>query len=295
MGSGYISLAIALGGGLVKAFCGKKTSGLVGKLGDAVFLSFFRMLLCILIGGGCVLLSEGASAFTANPLCFGLAAMSGVFTASFLISWLFAVQTGAFTMIDVFITLGTIIPMRVSTRLLGEAIRPMQWLGFLLLVISVLVMCSYNNSIKTKMTVRSFLLLVLAGASNGMADLSQKLFTAYCIGESNAVFNFYTYLICGVLLGVLLLFQKGKAESANRVKQGAWYILFMAIGLFVNSFFKVQAAQILPAARLYPVNQGAALILTAVMAAVFFGEKITPKCVLGLCCTFVALCMMNLF
>ena len=40
--------------------------------------------------------------------------------------------------------------------------------------------------------------------------------------------------------------------------------------------------------------QGISLVITIVMAALLFGERITVKSALGMALTFAALCMMNL-
>ena len=49
----------------------------------------------------------------------------------------------------------------------------------------------------------------------------------------------------------------------------------------------------LPAAQLYPLNQGGSLILSSVMAAVFFKEKLTMPCVLGILTAFAGLLFIN--
>ena len=68
----------------------------------------------------------------------------------------------------------------------------------------------------------------------------------------------------------------------------------MAAGLFVYNYFKTCAAEIVPAAEMYPLMQGISLVITIVMAALLFGERITWKSALGIALTFAALCMMNL-
>jgi len=45
---------------------------------------------------------------------------------------------------------------------------------------------------------------------------------------------------------------------------------------------------------LYPLISGAALILSALMACIFFKEKITPKCILGIIIAISAIVIMNL-
>lgn len=64
-------------------------------------------------------------------------------------------------------------------------------------------------------------------------------------------------------------------------------------GKKMTSYFKTLAAGFLLSAQLYPLNQGATLILSTAMAAVFFGEKPNAKCIAGILCAFVGLIVMN--
>ena len=68
----------------------------------------------------------------------------------------------------------------------------------------------------------------------------------------------------------------------------------MSVCLFMNSFFKTKAATYLTSAQLYPLNQGCGLMLSSVMAALFFKEKLTAKCVIGLITAFAGLLIINL-
>jgi multidrug transporter EmrE-like cation transporter len=67
----------------------------------------------------------------------------------------------------------------------------------------------------------------------------------------------------------------------------------MSVMLIANSYFKTKAATHLDSAQLYPLNQGMALILSTLMASVFFKEKLTLKCVVGIFIAFIGLIVMN--
>lgn len=67
----------------------------------------------------------------------------------------------------------------------------------------------------------------------------------------------------------------------------------MAICLYANSYFKTLASEHLSAVLLYPLNQGCALILSAVMAAVLFRERLTAKAVFGILTAFAGLLIIN--
>lgn len=299
---GYLLIALALAAGVVKGYCGKKTSGYVTQLKDAAFANLVRMGICILIGFFVVLFSCGLQPLAVSWQTLGITALSGVGTALFVVSWLMAVRRGAYMLVDVFLMLGLIVPIGGSAIFFHEQIRYNHWLGFAILLVAVLLLCSYNNSIKTRLTLPSVLLLCLSGFSSGVADFSQKLFVHRAADTPIAVFNFYTYLFAAVLLAIFYLTQRGGksaepadgASGADKTKYILFYIPIMAICLFLNSLFKTYAALYLDAAILYPLNQGAALVLSSVMAAVFFGEKMKRKSVLGILLAFCALMVMNM-
>jgi multidrug transporter EmrE-like cation transporter len=68
----------------------------------------------------------------------------------------------------------------------------------------------------------------------------------------------------------------------------------MALCLFANSYFKTLAAARLDAVLMYPLNQGAALILSSAMASLLFREKLTAKAIAGIVLAFAGLVIINL-
>lgn len=298
MALGYLFIALAMVGGTAKAYCGKRTSGLIRTTTDAVYMNAVRMAVCIVVGFLFAAAQTGSlSSFVLPAPGIAISVLSGVCQAGFVLFWLLSVKTGAYVMVEVFILLGTILPIVVCQLCFDETTRPLQWIGYLVLLCAVFLMCSYNNTIKTKLTVKSYALLFAAGITNGLSDLSQKLFTRLQPAESKAVYNFYTFAIAAAVLGIVLLCLRGREREGNTVcrqKKLYLYIGIMAAGLFVYNYFKTCAAGIVPAAEMYPLMQGISLVITIVMAALLFGERITVKSALGMALTFAALCMMNL-
>ncbi|MBR5499995.1 MAG: DMT family transporter [Clostridia bacterium] len=293
---GYLFLMIALLAGATKGYCGKKTSGYTDNFGDAVLANEIRMVLCIIIGFLIVLASGDLSTLIPSVKMLGISALSGIFTAIFVVTWLISVKKSAYMMVDIFLMLGVLIPLLASNIFFGETIKMTQWLGIVLLFVAVILMCSYNNAIKAKLTPSSLILLLLCGVSSGIADFSQKLFTK-CISDSSAAaFNFYTYLFAGLILMVFfaVTYKKDEPVDKPKIKKIFGFILIMAICLFANSFFKTLASGYLSAVLLYPLNQGCALILSAVMASAFFKEKLTGKAILGILIAFSGLLVINL-
>lgn len=293
---GYIFLLIALFAGATKGYCGKKTSNYVNEYKDAMLANSVRMALCILIGLGTVAAGTGGiSALAVNRTTLLITLLSGTANAAFLVLWLLAVKKGAYMMLDVFCMIGILIPIIGCAALFGEQISINHIIGFAILLAAVCIMCSYNNSIKTKITFSSLILLLLCGVTNGLCDFSQKLFVKMSADVPISVFNFYTYAFSAVILICCYFFFAHKSESKEPMnfKPLMIYIPIMSVCLFLYSYFKTLAAGYLPSAQLYPLAQSGALILSSIMSAVFFGEKLTAKCIAGIAMSFAALIIIN--
>lgn len=296
---GYLFLALALLAGSTKGYCGKKTSGFVKEYKDAMFTNFVRMVLCILISFLLLALSGRLSLLAVDLNVVLITLLSGVTTSVFVVAWLLAVRRGAYMMLDVFLMLGVIVPLLLSEFLFDEKIRLNQWAGLLVLLVAVVIMCSYNNQIKEKMSLKSLGLLVLCGIANGLTDFSQKLYVKTVADSSAAVFNFYTYIFSALVLLVFYLGAKvtdktGSSSETDVLRRVGGYVAVMSVCLFLNSYFKTMAAGILPSAILYPLSQGASLILSSFMSMLFFKEKLTAKCITGIALSFAGLLIINL-
>lgn len=296
---GYLFLAISLLAGSAKGYCGKKTSGYVSGYKDAMMANTIRMLLCILIGAVLIIAGGNAAQLKPTPEMLAISALSGVTTSIFVVCWLISVKKGAYMMLDVFLMLGVLVPIVAGHFVFGEAIKPTQWIGIGVLFIAVMIMCSYNNSIKEKMSISALVLLIVCGVANGLTDFSQKLFVKQMSEVPIAVFNFYTYVFSAAVLGIFFaIFSiKEKTQGASAglygLKRIFGYIAVMSVCLFANSYFKTMAAGFLDSAQLYPLNQGMALMLSSIMSAVLFHERLTIKCILGLVISFAGLIIIN--
>lgn len=292
---GYLFLSIALAAGATKAYCGKKMGSFAANTQSAVLINIIRMCLCTLFGILLILLGSHCGFLTLDKKALLISAISGISTSVFVVTWLLAVKKSAYMMVDVFLMLGTLVPMVTGYFAFGEDITLKQWIGFAVLIAATLIMCSYNNSIKTRLALSTLIHLIICGMSNGITDFSQKWFVKDFPQIPASVFNFYTYVFAALTLIVFyaLTLKKEKPEFEAGSKHKYVYILIMSAALILNSLFKTFAAAHLDSARLYPLNQGAALIISTTMAALFFKEKITLKSVIGIGLAFIGLIIMN--
>lgn len=285
-------VAIAVLAGVTKGYCGKKTSGLATYFHDAVYVNAVRFGMCALLGCSICLLQDGIS--TLKPVTgLWVALISGLAQAAFSTTWLLAVRTGAYTMLDAFLTAGILIPTVFCRIFYQEPIFPLQWMGFAVLVGAVCLMCSYNNSIKQKLTVKSVGLLIACSASGGVVDLAQKVMNHSYPEVSAATYQCYTYLFAMAMLAVLTVVIRPKGTKLVSVRKCGWQLGVMAVCLFVNSYSKLFAARKLPAVAMYSVCQGGGLILSALMAAVFFHEPVKKRSGLAMILIFAAMLLIT--
>ena len=291
---GYIFTAFVLLAGLTKGFCGKKISGEVSTVKGTFYMNMLRMLICVAVGFFIVLVNRESS-FEIDVKTLMITVVSGVSTALFVVSWIFCVRNGAYVMIDVFLMLGGGLTIALCKIFFNETVFLNQLIGFLLLVIASYIMCSYSSNIKGSFSFSSFLLLFFCGIFNGLTDFSQKWFIHSKPTGDVGVFNFYTYLFAVIILFISFIIanKTEKAQNDGKSLKVFLVICVMAVCLFAYSYFKTMAAKYIPAAILYPLTSGAAIVLSAVMASAFFKEKITPKCVLGITIAIVAIIVMN--
>ena len=295
---GYLFLFLALLFGLIKVYCGKKTSYVANCSMNAIIINTVRMVISFFIGIAIALISGTETFFFEQPEAVLIAFMSGACMACFTVSWLLSVNNSAYMLVEVFVMGGVFVPLILCRLFYGEPVSILQGIAGILLIISVYFMCSYDKIEKGKMTFKNFWLLILCAISSGMSDFSQKVYVKEFENISIILFNIYTYLFAAIILiGIYVIFklkEKNKQESSYViVKPVFYYVLIMAGCLFLNSYFKTLSSKHLDAVLLYPLNQGLAVVFSFVMSVVLFKEKMNYKGTAGIIIALVSVIIIN--
>ena len=307
---GYLYAGLTVLAGITKGYCGKKTSGTIKGMRATILFNTVRMLICIPIGLVFVWRAAGLGGLAVTPAELLISAVSGVSTAAFVVLWLICVRRGAYMMAEVFITLGVAVPVALSAMLFAEPLRINHVIGMILLVLAAYILYTYDKALhaakepeqpqpkKKSVSAVTVAVLCLSGLANGVTLFAQKWFRQ----ESSAdvsVFNLYTYVFAAAALAVCYAVSR-RAEpereeiSKEDLKRLGIYVCVMSLCIFLYSYFSVTAAGYLPSYQLYPLLQGMSLVLSLLMSAVCFGEKITVRSVIGIAVTFAALICINL-
>ena len=297
---GYLFLTLALSAGGVKAFCGKKISGKTPTLKNAILTNFVRMLFCIVFGFLFVVILDGASALSMDKNAIWLAFGGGLATCVFLVSWLLAMRKNAYMTVEAFVLSSMLIPVLLKLIFYGETVGVYQWIGLSILLFSVFLMSIYNKQSKGKVSVLGLVLLPVVCLGNGLNLFTQNLFKQEFSSFSAAAFNFYVYLFAAALLGIAYFFTPEKAMEEGEEKEPLFdrgkllYIAVMAVCLFCNSYFLTLANGYLPAVKLNPLANVAALLIGSVLSVVCFKEKLKTVSVIGISLMIIGVIFINL-
>ncbi len=294
---GYLYTLLAVSSNEVNGYCGKMSSNYTAGLRDAMLFNAIRMGIAVLMAMVISVISGGIQSLKIHSEDVISIVMSGIFNPIFLVTWLISIKTGAYLMVSVFLMLGVIVPSMGSQILYGEMVYPFQWLGFGILLLSAVVLCSYNNKIKTKIRFSDLLLLLACGLSCGLNDFSQKIFTKNASGTPVSTFNCYAFLVAAfVLLMCYFVLPKDKRSCFSKgfSKSIMLYIGVMAACLFLYAFFQTQATKFLSTAVTFPMTRGLSLVFSAAMAAICFKEKINLKCIIGIVLALTGILIINI-
>lgn len=294
---GYLLLSFALFAGLAKGYVGKLTSTKVEYFKDALFVNIIRCFLCGVLGFFVVVFQNGFGAFSLTLTEFIICVFSAIFNSMFCVAWLYAYKNEAYMFLSVFTMLGSIVTGILGLVVYNEPISTYKIIGMVLLVVAVYIMSLYNNAIKGKITLSGLITLIIGGLGTTLADFSQKVYRAETTGVSSK-FTFYTYVIAFIVqfLVWLAIKNQGSQKQPSFLKSKKYIVFYViySIFLYINLLSKTIASSTIPASQMYPLLQGANLILSAVMAAVLMKERLNTKSIISIIIALVAIFLITM-
>ena len=317
----YVVLLSALLCLTIKGYSGKRVSGYVKTNENAFAFSLLRMIFCIIIGLGFVLF-EGAAEFLLPEMkMLAICLLSGTANAAFLVFWMLAVRKNSMVLVDVGLTLGSLLPSVLCLLMFDEPFAVSKMVGFLIILVATLVLSSDGEE-KRKKTVIGMLLLILAALGDGLTGFSQQLYKhCYTDGGSLAkdvlypktIYHLYTYVFSAILLVTVLLGYRiaawrnsnksfetdsapANAEKALTPRVVA-HIFVMAACLFLANYLQTVATADynMSSQLMYPVIRGGTLVTVNIVATCFFGERMTVRKIIGSVIAVFGIVSMSIF
>ena len=279
MGAAFLLAILLLR--VLQNFCAKRSSQLYPETrhGQAQYLACLFGVSSLL--GGIALCLDGMPMHMDGRM-LGIAAISGTTLVLAQVCMLLAMQSGTMVIVTAFSTAGLIVPCVAGALFLGEGMSVLQWLGVALFIAASYLLGRSAKAQNGRFGKRTVLLLIFALLGNGGTMLCQKLFTRLCPLGSVSAFSMLSFAIPALFFGMLLLLDRAKGTRQGMDRKLFLPILLLSAALFLMNQLVTKAAAFVPSAVLFTVPNAGNNVIAAVMAAVWFREKITANALAGL-------------
>ncbi len=227
-----------------------------------------------------------------------IAGLSGLSLAGGSVCGLIAMQSGTMTLSSMFSSAGLLVPCFAGIFLFGEHIGIFQWAAMALLMVSAYLLIKSSKDIYPQFSLKTFILLILSMLTNGLTMLFQKLFSYYVTDGSVSMFSFLTFAIPAVLLAVFgkCICGADKEEKSFRMpKKLVLAAVLLAAAVFVINQLATLAASSISSIVLFASINGGATIITALVGAIMYKEKLNARSTVGVILGIAALILIKAF
>ncbi len=225
----YLFFAVALtgvvGGGAATMLYRRKISQyrtLLLGMAAAIALAALSFLAASVIGGGFEALLMEMEASILHS-----AVLSGISEAVLYSLLLYFLLRGEQT-VNVFLTMGTVLPIVLGSVLYFESVGIKEWLGILLVLLGAVAMCGYVVSGRERFTPAYIAGLTLCTLALGCSCFSKRMLIASSSVMRGSAFNFHSLILSSVLLFslyALIRLLEYNREKRNASKSGARHSL----------------------------------------------------------------------
>ena len=179
--------------------------------------------------------------------------------------------------------LGIIVASGVTVRLWGEEMTVNLILG---LVIACIAFCLLLEGKKTFSGMIPIVFLV-----GGLAEIAKKVYTIHSVDEHILMFNFLAFFVC-LILSAAVLYKKKHCLHLKKEE----LILGDLIGVsnLIASYATIVVLTEIPASVVFPTLSGGNILLTTLFGAMFYGETLNRRKVIGILFAIASLVLMNL-
>lgn len=221
------------------------------------------------------------------------ASLSGCALAITSLCSLYALSTGTMALSSLFGTAGLLIPAIAGIFMFDEILSVWQWVAMAIFMVGAYLLIGSSKAIFGKFSLKTFFVLLLSLVMNGATMLLQKVFGMTVEGGNVSLFSLLSFASGAALLAISLIIIKAKnAVSAKKLgidrphevfpKSLYLFGLALAFALFVINQLATLSTPLISAVVLFAIINGGATLISAIVGAVMYKEKLTVRSIVGL-------------
>ena len=231
------------------------------------------------------------------------ASITGISLATTCICSLYNLSNGTMALNSLFSTAGLLIPTVASIFLYGETLEIWHWAAIVIFMVGAFLLVGSSKAIYGNFSIKSLASLVIMLVSEGCTMLMQKSFGMNFPGGNVSLFSACLFasgaVILSLALGALCIAYKvkGGAQASNNGgftllpasmgdakldKKIYVYAFLLAGAVFVINQLATKSTPLISAVVLFAFINGGATIISTLVGATLFKEKISARSAIGL-------------
>lgn len=251
----------------------------VGALCNAA--AFVTMLLAVLISGNLWQLPEISS------VSWMLSLASGLVQAFSWVTYFIAIKDADINAMMALDKLNIVAAMILAWFLLGEAITLIMLLGTVLILIGSFWMADIrlHDLLSSRSENRWVLSAVVSPILMAVSNIIAKLDTSSVSTDLNSAIRMF---VVTAVVGLLALFERRDPILARSCRKVTLFLLLSGV-LIGASYLLMYRALILGSAAAVTTIVKGSIIVTTILARIFYGEKLSKKGLIGFCMVFTGI------
>lgn len=254
-------------------------------IGESVSMLAFNYVACTILsliysGVGTMFPSEEGIGLT-----LGMGLINGFLYLGGFVLLQVNVKRNGVVMSTTFMKLGLLVPMVFSVLLFRERMNAMQIIGFVLALISI-VLINFEKEETTMQFKAGLILLLLVG---GMADGMSKVFEEVGNEVLSSQFLLFTFGMACLLCWGLVIWKKEKINKFHFL-----YGILIGVPNFFAAKFLLKSLQTLPAVITYPTFSVGTIIVVSLAGVCFFKERLGKRQWIAIVGILLALVLLNI-
>lgn len=276
-----ILMNVAANSVLKNDFCKKEVKNNADLYAFNAMTSILAMATLVIIG----MVMGSLTSVSAYTVLFGL--VFGIVTALAAIFNMKAFECGPMSYTTVIISCSLVIPSFSGLFIPPiQSIAPVQYVGVVCMLISFVCAMDKKND-KAGISLKWFFFCLASFVCNGSIGVMQKIHQNSAHKEELSVFLITAFLVATLFsLLMILVFRRkeGKMTVLGKEKVKKFLIVGIICGVFIAFCNQINMflSGVMPSVVFFPVVNGAAMILTAIVGVLFLKERFSPKQWIGL-------------
>lgn len=248
---------------------------------------------------GLVLLLTDISGIKIDLPTIAIALLSGISLFFSTFFTIYGMKSGTVSLVSMFSTAGLLVPIIAGAFMFKQPVSLVQWVGIVLFFLSAWLLIKSSENTYNGFNFKTFLLLIGAMLSNGLTMLAQQMYTHYVPGGNISLFSFLSFGAV-TIFGVPAALSMGRSEKNTDLDKNLSKTLYicgfaLAVAVFVINQFATSLTALLPPVFLFTFINGGGTIISTLVAAVMYKEKLSLYSILGVIIGLSSMIIIKLF